>query len=60
MQVAEDNTAIMGGVLFRTADEGLYIHAERFGFGNSGLDAFVHDERGGHVGKHSNAVGVGS
>lgn len=60
VEVAEDDAAIMGGVLFRAVDDWLDIYAESFSFGNSGLDAFVHDKRGGHVGEHSNAVGVGS
>ena len=60
VQVAEDDTAVVGGVLFRAVDKGLDIYAEGFSFGNSGLDALMHDKRGGHVGEHSDAMGVGS
>ena len=60
VEVAEDDTAVVGGVLFGAADERLDIHAEGLGFGNSGLDTLVHNQRSGHVGKHSDAMGVGS
>lgn len=60
VEVAEDDAAVVGGVLFGAVDDGLDVHAERLGFGHGGLDAFVHDERGGHVGEHGDAMGVGS
>lgn len=60
VEVAEDDAAVVGGVLFRAVDDGLDIDAERLGLGHGGLNAFVHDERGGHVGEHGDAMGVGS
>ena len=60
VEVAEDDTAVVGGVLFRAVDDGLDIDSESLGFGNGGLDTLMHDERRGHVGKHRNAMGVGS
>lgn len=60
MEVAEDDAAVVGGVLLGAIDDGLDVNAEGFGLGNSGLDALMQDKRGGHVGEHSHAVGVGS
>ena len=60
VEVAEDNTAVVGGVFLRAIDDGLDIYSQCLGFGNGGLDALMHDKRSGHVGKHSNAMCVGS
>ena len=60
VEVAEDNTAVVGGVLFRAGDDGLDIYSECFGFGQRGLNSLIEDKRGSHVGEHSNAMCVGS
>ena len=60
VEVAEDNTAVVGGVLFGAIDEGLDIYSECFGLCQRGLNSLLKDERGGHVGEHSNAMCVGS
>ena len=60
VEVAEDNAAIVHGVLFRAIDDRLDVYSECFGFCQRGFDSFLHDERSGHVGEHSNAMCVGS
>ena len=56
LQVSEDSTAGVGGVVLRLGDQGLYIHSQCFSLGDGGLDPLVEDERAGHVGQHRLAV----
>ncbi len=58
LQVREHQTAVRSVVLLSAVDKGLSIHAEGLSLGKRSVDALVHDERDGHVGKQSVAVSL--
>jgi hypothetical protein len=57
LQVTENNTAGMRGIVFGLCEEGLHIAAKGFGLGQGSGDPFVFDQRDSQVGQKGAAVG---